>query len=300
MTDRSGHISALVFCTLSLVLCTWSPLAAQSFVGPTIGGNMVQTVDDLRSTHALLSGGGEAGFAYEWQREHLLVRTGVGYSFQCPSLKLDSQWLEQDMLDTRGVPVVYRGLLDARTDRLFMHQLTIPLMVGGTWYGAYVLVGLKMSVALGTSARQDAALCTAGDYQGRYYEWFEDMPNHGYHDFEPVQTRHAVTLNRFDLRLAAELGYTFQLNPYSNRHPSPLLRAGLFAEYGIFNLHTRNSTDPRTTADWTQYLQVSMTHIYSSEESNTSRAHLFLAGLRFTLLFPVTDGPSTKVFCHCE
>lgn len=298
MTDRIRHITILtVF--LSPFIFHFSPLQAQSYVGPSIGGNLALTTDDLRQTQVRVGGGGEVGFAYEWQREHLLIHTGVGYSLQCPSLAVDSQWLEQEMLDTRGVAVTYRGLLNQRTDRLLMHQLTVPFMVGGTWRGVYVLVGAKLSVALAATARQDAQLYTAGDYQGRYYDWFEDMPNHGYHDFEPVQSRHEMAVNRFDLRLAAELGYTFVLNPYTGLKPSPLLRVGLFAEYGMLNFLSSESTLPRTTADWRQYLHVNMTHIYASEESAGSRANLLSYGIRLTLLFPTSNAPQPSNKCLC-
>lgn len=273
--------------------------AAQSYIGPTVGGNFVQTVDRMRQTRARIAGGGEIGFAYEWQREHLLLRTGLDYALQCPSLAVDSQWLAQDMIDTRGVAVTYRGLLTERTDRLYLHQLTVPFFIGGTWHGVYVLVGAKLSVSLSSTARQDARLMTAGDYRGRYYEWFENMPNHGYHDFEPVSSKQAIRLKRLDLRLAAELGYTFALNPYTGLKLSPLLRVGLFAEYGVINMLSSDITSPRTTADWTQYLHVHMTHVYASQESTAARVNLLTYGIRLTFLFPVSGGLNRSRKCYC-
>ena len=274
-------------------------LQAQHYIGPSVGADFVQTIDRLPQTTARLAGGGEIGVAYEWREAHFLLRTGVSYSLQCPSLALDSQWLEQEMLDTRGVPFTYRGRIYQRTDRFYTHQLTVPFMVGGTWRGVYFLCGLKLSVALGASARQDALLYTAGDYQGRYYDWFEDMPNHGYHDGEPVTSSHRISLNRFDLRVAAEVGYTFKLNPYTRFRPSSRLRVGVFAEYGLLNLLTGESSAPRTTADWTQYLRVNMTHVYASDESNGSRSNLLVYGIRMTVLFPVSNSRRQAKRCSC-
>ena len=209
-------------------------------------------------------------------------------------------------------------------------------MIGGNWSGVYLLAGLKFSVALSAQARETAALRTAGDYNGRYYEWFEDMPNHGYHDFEPVRSSQNLplssgassspsssaaslsasssgALNRFDLRLAAELGYTFRLNihpthynprlnPHSAFAPAPLLRLGLFAEYGMINMLSSAAASsglpPRTTADWSQYLSVSLTHIYASDEAAKARANLFFFGVRLTLLFPVATSPD-QYKCRC-
>ena len=308
---------------LSLFTFHFSPSLAQHYVGPALSGGLVQTLDDLRQTQSRLSGGGELGVAYQYQHGHLLLHMGLNYTLQCPVQSVDSQWLNKSMIDTRGVAVTYRGLLDNRSDQLFLHQLSIPFMVGGSWSGFYLLAGLKFSVALAAQARETAALRTAGDYNGRYYEWFEDMPNHGYHDFEPVRSSQnlplssspssSAALNRFDLRLAAELGYTFRLNiqpthynprlnPHSAFAPAPLLRLGLFAEYGMINMLSSAAASsglpPRTTADWSQYLSVSLTHIYASDEAAKARANMFFFGVRLTLLFPVATS-SDQYKCRC-
>ena len=353
-----------------------SPSLAQHYVGPVFSGGLAQTVDDMRQTQSRISGGGEIGVAYQYQHGHLLLHTGLNYTLQCPVQSVDSQWLSHSMIDTRGVAVTYRGLLANRSDQLFLHQLSIPFMIGGSWSGVYLLAGLKFSVALAAQARETAGLRTAGDYNGRYYEWFEDMPNHGYHDFEPVSSCQNLplsnsasansfsksaaansfsnyaaanslsstlgALSRFDLRLAAELGYTFRLNihpshynprmnPHSAFAPAPLLRVGVFAEYGVINMisgssslsssaplpsspsrgeelrsigcpadirRTNQEGHPRTTADWSQYLSVSMNHIYASDEAAKARANMLFFGVRLTLLFPVAT-PADQFKCRC-
>ena len=335
-----------------------SPSLAQHYVGPVFSGGLAQTVDDMRQTQSRISGGGEIGVAYQYQHGHLLLHTGLHYTLQCPVQSVDSQWLSHSMIDTRGVAVTYRGLLANRADQLFLHQLSIPFMIGGSWSGVYLLAGLKFSVALSAQARETAGLRTAGDYNGRYYEWFEDMPNHGYHDFKPVSSCQNLplsttasansfsnsaaanslsstlgALSRFDLRLAAELGYTFRLNiqsshynprmnPHSAFAPAPLLRVGVFAEYGVINMissqtssplggeelrsigcpadirRTNQEGHPRTTADWSQYLSVSMNHIYASDEAAKAHANMFFFGVRLTLLFPVAT-PADQFKCRC-
>ena len=362
MRSSFRHIAFRMLCFLPFIF-HFHPSSAQHYVGPALTGGLVQTLDDLPQTQSRLSGGGEIGVAYQYQHGHLLLHMGLNYTLQCPIQSVDSQWLNQNMIDTRGVAVTYRGLLTNRADQLFLHQLSIPFMVGGSWSGFYLLAGLKFSVALAAQARETAALRTAGDYNGRYYEWFEDMPNHGYHDFEPVRSSQNLplsstttssslssgasstnshsslgALNRFDLRLAAELGYTFRLNiqpthytprlnPHSAFAPAPLLRLGLFAEYGMINIlssagssslssagssslssaaassglsSAAASSDlpPRTTADWSQYLSVNLNHIYASDEAAKARANMLFFGIRLTLLFPVATSPD-QYKCRC-
>lgn len=341
---RSFRHIAVKVVFLSLFTFHLSPSLAQHYVGPVFSGGLVQTVDDMRQTQSRISGGGEIGVAYQYQHGHLLLHTGLNYTLQCPVQSVDSQWLSHSMIDTRGVAVTYRGLLANRADQLFLHQLTIPFMIGGNWSGVSLLAGLKFSVALAAQARETAGLRTAGDYNGRYYEWFEDMPNHGYHDFEPVSSCQNLplstsasansfsnsaaanslsstlgALSRFDLRLAAELGYTFRLNIHPSRYnprmnphsafaPALLLRVGVFAEYGVINMISGSSSlpssagssslPPRTTADWSQYLSVSMNHIYASDEAAKARANMLFFGIRITLLFPVAT-PADQFKCRC-
>lgn len=293
---RALYIWILTGCWI-LAICPKS--VAQNYLGASLGGNFVQTLDKLDRTHAKLSIGGELGLVYEWQHEYVLFRTGIGYSLQCPSLAVDAQRLEQPMIDTRGMAFLYRGLLDHRIDRLTLHQLTVPLMVGGEWHGVYALAGLKMSLSLVASARSNAELATLGDYLGRYYADLEHMPNHGYHDFEPVESRSSVTLRRLDIRFAAEAGYTLRLKPYNGLCPSPLLRLGVFAEYGLLNMLRTDNELPCAEPDWSAYLHVKMTHIYAAQESNNLRARLLLYGFRITILFPVSSSRGNHS-CRCS
>ena len=130
MRSAFRHMTHKVF-LLSLFTFHFSPSLAQHYVGPALSGGLVQTLDDLRQTQSRLSGGGELGVAYQYLHGHQLLHMGLNYTLQCPVQSVDSQWLNKSMIDTRGVAVTYRGLLDNRSDQLFLHQLSIPFMVGG-------------------------------------------------------------------------------------------------------------------------------------------------------------------------
>ena len=104
-------------------------IQAQHFIGPTLSGNFVQTVDNISLTSTQLSGGGEIGVAYQYQREHLLLATSLNYSLQCPVLSLDSQWLAQNMQDTRA------GCLSRTADRPNRQTIHLAIYdsVNGWW-----------------------------------------------------------------------------------------------------------------------------------------------------------------------
>ena len=237
---------------------------ARSYVGISVAGHVPMTMDKLSFTHLQASYGGDVGFVYEWQKSHFILQTGLNFSLDYPSLRVDSQWLAQDMIDTRGVPFIYRGILNNRTDRIMAGQLTVPLYIGAEWSGFYMMAGVKAVLNIHSKSSQRAQLMTAGDYGDRYYDWLEDMPNHGYYDYQPVQTDKPIKLRLYDIRVGAELGYSIYTS-------SPLIRIGVFAEYGVLEwTDNKNATDPRTQADYTHYMSVDMTHVYGSEEGVNS------------------------------
>ena len=265
---------------------------AQSAIGVSVAGDVPMTLDKVATTRIKPSGGGEISFVYQLRRNHFLFQTGLGYSLQVPRLSIDSASFTQAMIDTRGVQFLYVGLLRNRTDRMMMHQLVLPLLVGGTWQNVYFLVGAKVCLNLETSAAETALLKTAGDYGDRYYEWLEDMPNHGYHDFEAISSKQRMRIKPYDLRLMAEIGYTYRI-----------VNIGLFAEGGLLNLRTNDTELPVTTLDYTEYLRVSMNHVYTTSLVGSSPAHFLSCGVRVTVLFPiagsVSSGRRKNYPCRC-
>lgn len=294
------YYKQVLFVVLILLLGTYIPGRAQSYVGLSVAGHIPMTFDKLPITHTQANYGGEIGFVYEWHKEHFMLQTGLQYALLCLRLSLDAQDIEQDMLDTRGVAFTYRGILKDRTDQMAIGQLAVPLYIGGIWHGFYTLFGAKATINLHAKATQQAQLKTSGDYQGRYYEWFENMPNHGYHDFAPVATSHAMSLSLFNVAIGADIGYAFKLPSYYRQ--ANIIRLGVFAEYGLMDLRakqTNNTLAARTEPDYSQYMNVKMNHIYMSSDASESDAHLFTCGLRLTILFQVSNAPSKSYPCRC-
>ena len=271
---------------------------ATHYLGFSVAAHVPLTLDLLDYTHNRPALGGEVGMVYEWHYSHLMLHTGLDYAAYAPSLALANQTLVQHMTDTRDMHFDYHGSLRNRTDRIFFTQVALPLMVGATWNGIYGLIGPKIAVNLGARADIKAELQTEGDYLGRYYDWFVEMPNHGYHDYEPVSESHNMTLNRFDVRLAAEVGFMGEVNKDARTQIATLIRFGLFLEYGLLDMRGTTQAPGRTVPGFDRYMYVTMTHPYATEEVATP-AHLLTFGLRFSVLFPLSASSMGRRKCNC-
>ena len=262
-------------------------LSAQNFIGVSLGGNLTHVADNISLTSPKIGGGGNLGFVYELQYRHFLFRTELQYGLQIANTALQNESFAQPMIDTRGVPFVYRGEIRNRTDRLNMHRIAIPVLLGGTWNGFYFLAGVKAAFIAATTTMQKANLYTAGDYDDRYYQWLEDMPNHGYFTNIPVESKHRATLKQWNLLGYAEMGYTVSLKSRQTTFGTPLLRIGIFAEGDILSFMTAGNT-PAVLLDFSQYAQPVMNNIYTAQNIYASQARLIAYGLKITFLFPLS------------
>ncbi len=266
---------------------------SQSYLGGTAGIHVPFTLDQSDFSHIKPSYGGDIGLVYEWHKGHFLLHTGIQYAIDCPIIGIDSMAMEQSMIDTRGVPFTYRWNLKDRTDQIIAGQLSIPIYIGGEWHGFYAMGGVSAIINLHTTSRQKALRRTAGDYIDRYYEWFTNMPNHGYYDYEPVQTNKAVAIRPFDIHAGIELGYSFRINRGHDKKP-PVLRIGVFAEGDVLEWFGKTSDQPLIQPDFLEYMDVDMTHFYASAEGATSKPHLLMAGIRLTILAPLAASKVSK------
>lgn len=283
------------------LLVAWSlPARAEHYLGAAAAVHSPLTLDFIDYTTNRIAIGGEAGFVYEWHYSHLILHTGVHYAIHNPRLSLEDQQLVHPMVDTRNQPFEYHGSLRGRQDKILFGQVSLPVMIGGVWKGMYGIIGTKLVTNLHSRADIRAELQTKADYLGRYYDWFEEMPNHGYHDYEPTRSSHTMPLNRFDVRLAAEVGYMGKVREDARTQIGRLVRVGLFVEYGLFDMRDKNTVaSERTTPGFDQYMYVTMTHPYAIDETAGSAVHFLSFGLRFTVLFPIAGDPFRHHDCMC-
>ena len=277
---------------------------AQHYLGADIAGCFAWQHDRLDFTKPNLAGGGSAGALYEYQVRHLLIQTGVGAALTWTSMSVTESPLEYRMIDSEGIAFVYRGIIQNRNDRARMFELQVPLRLGVEYSYFYALAGARFALNLSTAARSTAMLKTTGDYGDRYYEQLEDMPNHGFHDFEAVGSTSRLRF-RPDLRVEAELGGNI---PISARNTiAPKLRLGVFFSYGVLNVLNASGDTSMSEADLSNHLQLTLNHVYASRESLSTPVNNLQTGIRLTFLFPVGDTKDNKKAylkilypCRCE
>lgn len=289
-----------------LVLLCGMMVAAQHYVGIGAGIGMPLQMDNLEVTTAKVGVGGNLNMSYMFRRQHFLftMKIGVGYGNLCQAI--DEEELSAEMIDTRGIRFTYLGQLRNRKDAIHRLEVEVPLMVGAEFSQFYFLVGPLFSMPVLCTTHQTALLMTKGDYQGRYYDYVEDMPNHGYHNFEPTQTRGKVS-QKIDIRLCAELGYTLDLAG-TGRWLSHKLNIGVFAHYGLMNVCQTNGMK-LTELSVDKYMTVKMNNIYASNMAYNCKLHNLSAGLRISYLIPFAGSASSSQYsshrrfykykCHC-
>lgn len=288
---RAFSIGLMCFMVL---LCS-----AQHYMGVGIAADVPLSLNNLLFAHPTIGMGGEFSGVYVLKYRHFMLQTGVDIGAQLPRLRLEDQMLEQPMIDTRGVPFIYRGSLVSRVDESRQFGVGIPLMMGFANDFMYVIAGARFYQIVSAQYYTTAKLQTVGDYEGRYYDFFEDMPNHGYHDYEPVSSNGSMKY-RYDVQVCAEIGGRIPLHVGYSSH-RPMLHVGVWAAYGLLDSNANSEATLRLTEpDYTQFMQVNMTHPYCSVDGSGADVHNLCVGIKASVLFGLSGEIKRKHACRCS
>lgn len=271
-------------------------VSAQHYLGLSADLKTAFQLDQMIETRYASGGGAQIGFDYEFQRNSFILTTGLAASYTATSQLLDSLHFSVPMFDTEGRPMEYLGVIDNRHDIAQQLHVKLPLLLGlegGHFYGQ---VGFVFDFSFRAWTTQSAKLYTAGDYGDRYYEILENMPNHGYHDFERIKSNGRLKFKP-DLRITAELGASFLLG---NKPDKPKFKVGMFFEYGLTDCNSEELINAKLYEfDTTEYLKVNMNHIYTTKAVYGSKINNLEIGIRAHILFNV-GGISTNGGCNCH
>lgn len=278
----------------------FSAVQAQHFVGAMVDGAAAWHFDreeNAELTTPKLGGGASVGGVYQYQYDKFLVQMGLGASQVWLRQGLDTLPIERAMPDTEGFPFTYYGRLTNRIDQVMVTELMVPVMLGTKIRSFHVLVGAKFAATILGFTSQKAELTTWGDYGDRYYGPLEHMPQHGFYDGKEVASQDTMSF-RPDVRLCAELGWSWALTKEPVKIGAPILQVGAFVEYGILNpLKRMNNTSLLSEDFYNPYMDVKMNHVYTTMNREQTVINNLRVGLRVAVLFPVAEGRNP--FCRC-
>ena len=275
-------------------------LQAQHYVGAMVDGVAAWHFDreeNAELTTPKLGGGASVGGVYQYQYDKFLVQMGLGASQVWLRQGLDTLPIERAMNDTEDIPFTYHGSLTNRIDQVMVTELMVPIMLGTKIRSFHVLVGAKFAATILGFTSQTAALTTWGDYGDRYYGPLEHMPQHGFYDGKEVASQDTMSF-RPDVRLCAELGWSWALTKEPVKIGAPILQVGAFVEYGILNPLKRMYNTSLLSEDfYNPYMDVKMNHVYTTMNREQTIINNLRVGVRVAVLFPVAEGRNP--FCRC-
>ncbi len=268
---------------------------SQHRIGVALDAAMVLQMDNSDITQMGTGALGGVGAVYQYQYNRFLLQTGITISESYTQTAVDSQHIAIPMRDTEGIDFIYRGEVYNRRDQMLITELSIPLMLGARLRRFYALGGVRFLYPLVGLSSSKALMTTKGDYGNRYYEMLKNMPQHGYFTALSIGNDKEKISFPMNLNVGAEFGYSkFIGNKMQDKKPF-VLHVGAFVEYGVLN-GLKDGSNLLTEVDCSQYMQVTMNHIYSTLSRQTYFMHHLSAGIRITFLWSVGKGKSYRVY----
>lgn len=288
-----------------------------NFVGFWLSGSYSTMLHDVEQVHNEFGGAAEFGLTYELQKRHFLFDVGVGYTYQntglnVPDFSYSQGTLENPLYDSQGDALIYNYNVANRVERITAHYVPIQLMFGGQFGSFYFLAGGKFRLSLSAKTKVKADLTTTGTYP-QFIDDFANMYNHAFFDHKPFTSKGSTSLNHcaaVSLEIGWRLGQraTRETGFDAPKDGKIRYRIGLFADYGVLNIH-RNSEEPDLyVADNFMSLYqenpninlndvVVMNHSFNTVRFDNSKVNNLFVGVKFTMLFQL---PTPGMCIHCD
>lgn len=285
---------------LSVILCSIISASAQNkhFISIWGAGGYAAMLDNVEETNPALGGGGSVGFGYELQRRNFIFNVGVEGNYEKTVNDIKNTTTNIDMVDTEGDPFVYNCLFNNRKDANQLANVNVPVMVGAQFGKFYFLVGGKVGFNLYGKGEAASDMTATGTYP-QFIGVFENMPNHSFTS-SYYSSQSGVS---FKPNAAASCELGFRLGGHSNetgfdvpKHKTQY-RLGVFADYGITNMHKNVSNgDLLTCAPGTTGLDITLNNVYISNLAMDKKINNLFVGVKFTILFKLPE-PGMCVIC---
>lgn len=229
-------------------------------------------------------GGGLIGVGYEYKYKRLIL--SVGPEFKLFS-SLDKFALEGPYIQPTGEYSQLKNYyLSATQENQLLGQLTLPILLGGTFDMVYFKAGAKIGYSLLKNYKQEGLLTTSITDPEAYDPDWLDIHSHGAVTDLPFETK---SKNPFglDIALTAEVGVNLdqlldvKWQKKNEAKERPLrMRVALFADYGVYNMSIADAATPFAS---TTPKDITTTSLHQSEWAQSSLNSL-LVGVKFTAM----------------
>ena len=278
---------------LLLMLCMAVSAAAQHYVGFSASGAAAWQLDKLDFTNMRTGGGGAIGAVYEFQHNYFILQTGIEAAAGLTSQGIADRTLTSSTLtDEYGEDFYYQGYVTNRIDRATSVEVQVPLLAGFEMRYFYVLAGVRFAANVYGVGTSTAMYAVERKYLSSFQFEYVPLPP------VPEERRGSYPMTfRPDLRLGGELGTVFMVGGGRNYNDKPTkIRLGLYAEYGVLNVLNASEDMSMTSATVEQFenRHVTMVHAHLAKESLPSPLHNLRAGIKLTVLFPLTEDQNRK------
>ena len=218
-----------------------------SLIGKGGLGTMLYSMENAKYK---AGAGGSVGVGYDFYfLPYMGIGSGLEFSFLQSSYRVEERNYAVAAQDNDaifgGEPFTFKVAMRNEQTEQRATYLNIPLMLRFRvkWFsfGAGVKAGFPLS---GNYSRFMGELKTSGEFE-RFPEPLEDMPNHGFVDEKAVYGNGSLNL-RTDWAVSVNFGIT--LRPEGSGKGKggrvPFLEAGIFADYGLRNIHKGTEGEP--------------------------------------------------------
>lgn len=239
-------------------------------------------------------GGGVIGVGYEYKWKKLILSVGPEFKLfsSLDRFILDGPY-EQIMSEYSQIKKFY---FDDFQENALVGQLTVPIMLGGTFDQVYFKAGAKIGYTLLGNYSQQSTLTTTITDPAAYDPDWSDIPSHGATTNMPYEQEGKNPFG-LDVALSAEVGVNIdklldqKWQKANEAKERPLrMRVALFADYGLNSLSVSSASTPFAS---TTEKAITTTSLHQSEWACTSLNSL-LVGVKFTAMLQMNKEKTLK------
>ncbi len=252
--------------------------------------------------------GGTIGFVYEYKYGNFMMNTGVNLFFYTATNRVFNYETETTHMDSQGKTFDLSYSFARREDRTRETYLQLPLLLGGTFNKFYIMGGAKLNFNVRSRSYMSALATTIATYD-RYFDSFENMPNHGLVTRMMIDDRKEGVGANFDAALSLEMGYNINLKLFSSAKRTGYMksienniRVAVFVDYGLINIHNGLSYSEYDLSGVPYQINekypmsldaIVMYHTYSAKHNSKAFINNINVGVKFTFLLNTVFGK-----CH--